>query len=310
MSLFMKTIYFWFILLPFTKALSQNETVVPAFDFLKQFSNCRDFTISKNQDELYFTLQNSTEEISRIVCSKKIKNKWTTPELVSFSSDHRDIEPFLSIDGLRLYFSSNRPLDDTSNKSKDYDIWYVERNDVKDKWSQPINIGTPINTAKDEFYPSVALNGNLYFTSENDKSLGKDDIFVSRWENNAFTNPENLGDGVNTLGYEFNAFIASDESFLIFTGYKREDGLGSGDLYISYKNKLGVWEKATSLGDKINSFAMDYCPFYDSSTQTFYFTSKRNRVINKSFFNLEMFLKEINQYENGFSRIYKCNLKL
>ena len=110
MSLFMKTIYFWFILLPFTKALSQNETAVAAFDFLKQFSNCRDFTISKNQDELYFTIQNTTEEISRIVCSKKIKNKWTTPELVSFSSEHRDIEPFLSADGLRLYFSSNRPL--------------------------------------------------------------------------------------------------------------------------------------------------------------------------------------------------------
>ena len=306
----MKSIYFCFILLSFISGLSQNQTVVPAFDFLIQFNNCRDFTLSKDQDEMYLTLQNSTEEISRIVCSKKIKNKWTTPELVSFSSDHRDIEPFLSTDGLRLYFSSNRPLENTSNESKDYDIWYVERKDVKDKWSQPINIGSPVNTTNDEFYPSVALNGNLYFTSENNKSIGKDDIFVSRWENNAFTNPENLGDGVNTSGYEFNAFIASDESFLLFTGYKREDGLGSGDLYISYKNKLGVWEKATSLGAKINSSAMDYCPFYDSATQTLYFTSKRNKVTNQSFLNLETFLKEINQYENGFSRIYKSNVKL
>lgn len=306
----MKSIYFWFVLLTFANGLSQNQTVVPAFDFLIQFSNCRDFTLSKNQDEMYFTLQNSTEEISRIVCSKKIKNKWTTPELVSFSSEHRDIEPFLSADGLRLYFSSNRPLENTSNQSKDYDIWYVERKNTKEKWSHPINIGTPVNTAKDEFYPSVALNGNLYFTSENDKSLGKDDIFVCRWENNAFANPENLGPSINTAGYEFNAFIAPDESFLIFTGYKREDGLGSGDLYISYKNKLGVWEKATSLGSKINSSAMDYCPFYDFSTQTLYFTSKRNKATNQPFLNLETFLKEINQYENGSSRIYKCNLKL
>ncbi len=306
----MKSIYFWFVLLTFANGLSQNQTVVPAFDFLIQFSNCRDFTLSKNQDEMYFTLQNSTEEISRIVCSKKIKNKWTTPELVSFSSEHRDIEPFLSADGLRLYFSSNRPLENTSNQSKDYDIWYVERKNSKEKWSHPINIGTPVNTAKDEFYSSVALNGNLYFTSENDKSLGKDDIFVCRWENNAFANPENLGPSINTAGYEFNAFIAPDESFLIFTGYKREDGLGSGDLYISYKNKLGVWEKATSLGSKINSSAMDYCPFYDFSTQTLYFTSKRNKATNQPFLNLETFLKEINQYENGSSRIYKCNLKL
>ncbi|VXB51713.1 conserved hypothetical protein [Flavobacterium sp. 9AF] len=306
----MKTIYFWFVLLTFANGISQNETVVPAFDFLIQFTNCRDFTLSKNQDEIYFTIQNTTEEISRIAYSKKIKNKWTTPELVSFSSDHRDIEPFLSADGLRLYFSSNRPLEDTSNQSKDYDIWYVERKDAKEKWSHPINIGIPVNSAKDEFYPSVALNGNLYFTSENDKSLGKDDIFVCYWKNNSFTNPENLGTAINTSGYEFNAFIASDESFLLFTGYKRDDGLGSGDLYISYKDTNGNWQLASSLGNIINSKAMDYCPYYDRDTHTLYFTSKRNHVTNRHFETIVEFEKEINQYENGYSRIYKINIKL
>lgn len=294
----------------YSKSYAQNPTCVPAFDFLIQFNNCRDFALSSNNDEVYFTLQNANEEVSRIAYSKKRKGQWTKPQLVSFTSNHRDIEPFLAHNDLRLYFASNRPLQDSLSKSKDYDIWYVERKSVKESWSKPINLGFPINSTKDEFYPSVALNGNLYFTSENENSLGKDDIFVCRYENNTYTQPENLGAAINSTGYEFNAFIAPDESFILFTAYKREEGSGSGDLYISYKDKQGNWQTATNLGTKINSSAMDYCPFYDTRSSTLYFTSKRSLVTNKPFKSIDEFEQEINQYENGFSRIYKCNLKL
>ena len=246
----------------------QKENYLPAFDFLKQYTNCRDIAISKDNEEIYFTLQSPNEEVSRILYSKKIKNKWSKPQLVSFTSNHRDIEPFLTSDDLRLYFSSNRPLNDSIIKSKDYDIWYVERKSRNASWSKPINLGLPINTEKDEFYPSIAKNGNLYFTSENEKSLGKDDIFVSYWTNNSYSEPKNLGEAINSEGYEFNAFIAPNEDFLLFTGYNRKDGLGSGDLYISYRNKEGNWEKASNLGAKINSSAMDYCPFYEEKSKT------------------------------------------
>ncbi|NHN26246.1 hypothetical protein FIA58_011210 [Flavobacterium jejuense] len=294
----------------FSILVAQKENIEPAFDFLAQYSNCRDLAISKNQDEVYFTLQSSNEEVSRILYTKKVKNKWTKPQLAIFSSNHRDIEPFLSHDDLRLYFASNRPLSDTVTKSKDYDIWYVERKTITENWSKPINLGMPINTDKDEFYPSVALNGNIYYTSENENSFGKDDIFVSHWKNDKYTKPENLGTAINSNGYEFNAFIAPDESFLMFTAYNRKDGLGSGDLYISYKSKDGNWEIAKNLGNQINSTAMDYCPFYDTNTGILYFTSRRNLVTNKPFKTTDEFEKEINQYKNGFSRIYKTNLKL
>jgi len=32
-------------------------------------------------------------------------------------------------------------------------------------WSKAENLGTAINTEADEFYPSIARNGNLYFTA-------------------------------------------------------------------------------------------------------------------------------------------------
>lgn len=303
----MKSILLMFIIISLN-SFSQ-EKPIPVFDFLTNYQNVRDIAISKNQDEVYFTIQSPDEQVSKIAFVIKRENKWSNPELVSFTSNHRDIEPFLSDDGLRLYFASNRPLHDSISKSKDYDIWYVERKNQKSKWSKPINLGLPVNSEYDEFYPSVATNGNLYFTSENPKSIGKDDIYVSYWKNNQYSEPENLSKNINSIGYEFNAFVSPDEKFILFTGYGRTDGFGSGDLYISYKNKEGNWETAKNLGDSTNSKAMDYCPFYDSKNKILYFTSKRNSVTNSNFKNITDFEKEITQYENGFSRIYKLQIE-
>ena len=290
---------------------SQEQTKpVPAFDFLKKYINTRDLALSQNQDEVYFTIQNTNEEVSVIAFSKKENKKWTEPKLINFTGKFRDIEPFLSSDGLKLYFSSNRPLHDSISKPKDYDIWYVERTNLKSDWSTPKNLGSPVNTSNNQFYPSLAKNGNLYFTSDGSKSLGKDDIFFSKWENNTYSEPTTLGLNINSAGYEFNAFVSPDEKILIFTGYNRTEGFGSGDLFISYKDINGNWEKAKNMGSEVNSTLMDYCPFYDTKTETLYFTSKRNSVSNLGFKTMEDLEKEINKYENGLSRIYKLNIKL
>lgn len=288
----------------------EQEKPMPAIDILKKYQNVRDFTISKNQDEIYFTIQNPSEERAVIAVIKKKKKRWSEPEMTSFSGNYRNIEPFLTQDGLRLYFASNRPINDTITKVKDYDIWYVERKDLKSKWSKPINVGTPVNSTNNEFYPCVTLNGNLYFTSDAIKTLGKDDILVCKWDGKQYTEPENLGMNINSTGYEFNAFVSPSEDFIIYTCYGRPDGLGSGDLYISYKNNKGNWDTAKNLGETINSKQMDYCPFYDTTTQTLYFTSKRMIVIDTTFTNLKEFETEISSYENGFSRIYKYQIKL
>lgn len=300
---------FLFVIFSIVSFSQDSKNPILAFDFLKEFQNVRDITISKNQDEVFFTIQSLNEEVSKISFTKKKNNTWSKPELVSFSSGFRDLEPFLSHDGLRLYFASNRPLDEKEIKSKDYDIWYVERKSLTSNWSKPINIGFPINTEKDEFYPSVTKNGNIYFTSENEKSLGKDDIFVSKFINGEFSKPQNLGTNINTEGYEFNAYVSPDEKFIIFTGYNRKDGKGSGDLYISYYEN-GNWTLAKNLSEEINSKQMDYCPFYDENSNTLYFTSKRNFILDKKFSSIEEFQKEISKVENGFSRIYKVNIKL
>ena len=106
--------------------------------------------ISPAGDELFYTLQYARGLISVILYSEKINGKWTTPEVASFSGVYNDLEPAFSPDGSKLYFVSNRPLQQDGNK-KDYDIWYVIKE--KGKWQQPSNADAAINSEKDEFYP-------------------------------------------------------------------------------------------------------------------------------------------------------------
>lgn len=292
--------------------LTETKTEVPegvqpfAEHIFSKYSNVRDFTITADETEAYFTLQSPARELSVIMKIKKENDVWQQPEITSFSGKYTDLEPFLSPDNLKLYFVSNRPVSKDSTNTKDMDIWYVERAAKTDVWSKPKNIGAPINTEADEFYPSVASNGNLYFTTIKKELKSQDDIFMSRWENNTYSEPVILGEGVNTIGAEYNAFVAPDESYLIFGGWRRPDGLGSGDMYISrYIN--GKWTNAENLGDKINSKDMEFCPFVNDGT--LYFTSRRSNVSSKEdgFTNTEELLTEINKYDNGSSRIYKTH---
>jgi hypothetical protein len=295
-----------------TMAVAQNNTEMPKpflEECIKNLPNVRDVAINGN--EVYFTLQSKEEEFSAIVMCKKDKNKFSMPLVASFSGRYNDLEPFITADGLALYFASNRPVNTNETAPKDYDIWYVTRKTVDEPWSDPMNLGVPVNTKYNEFYPSLGLSKNIYYTSDRPDSKGLDDIFLATYINGAYTDPVSLSDSINTGGYEFNAFVAPDESYLIYTGYNRKEGFGSGDLYISIKDKAGNWGDAKNLGSIINSDKMDYCPFVDTKTHTLYFTSKRNEVTNRftKTQTLDELLTEFNKYQNGTSRLYMVSIK-
>lgn len=236
--------------------------------------NVRDITITSDNTEIFYTIVAPKNKFSVIMTTKEQNHKWSTPEIASFSGQYSDLEPALSPDGNKLFFASNRP-DSIGGNPKDYDIWMVERKN--DGWSEPINLGDSINTEGNEFFPSVALSGNLYYTANYEDSKGREDIYMSEYKNEKYGKPQSLSDAVNTSLYEFNAFVSADESTLVFTSYGRKDDAGGGDLYISKKNN-GNWSEAINLGNKINSAYLDYSPFLSEDGKILYFTSERTEI--------------------------------
>lgn len=304
-------IAFLIVLFFASSSLAQSVSKIEfAIDQLHKFQNVRDFCISRNNDEIYFTVQSPFQELSQILTMKKSKGKWSKPQLMPFSTRFSDLEPFLSPDQTKLFFASNRPLSDTAKSEKDFDIWYVERKSIKEDWSKPIRLESPVNTENNEFYPSIAANNNLYYTSDAQGGMGKDDIYFSEFLNGNYQKPQLLDSNINSSGYEFNAFVSQKEDFIIFTKYNSEGGFGSGDLFISTKDANNQWTISKNLGGIINTKWMEYCPFYDETNEVLYFTSKRNSIQPKKFKNAEVFHQYLIESENGLSKVYKVKLDL
>lgn len=234
--------------------------------------NERDFALSPDGKEVFFTISTPKSTFQTIVYSKQIKKgEWTAPEVASFAGEYSDLEPAFSADGQTLYFASNRPVN--GNEKKDFDIWKVVREG--DQWGQPIHLGATINTEADEFYPSVTRTGNLYFTAAYKGGPGREDIYLSTFKNNEYQKPVPLDTAVNSRFYEFNAFVDPDEQYILFTSYGRKDDSGGGDLYLSRKGPDGRWQAAQNL-TMLNSKQLDYCPAVAHGA--LFFTSERHQL--------------------------------
>ncbi len=235
--------------------------------------NIRDCAISPEGNEIYFTHQKPDFSYSVIYQLVKVHGAWAKPKKMSFFKKSLDMEPAFSPDGLRLYFVTDHQQE---SAEKNFDIWYLERKNRTEEWSAPIHPAASFNSDANEFYPSICSNGDLYFTSDREGTKGKDDIFCAPFKNGIYETAFPLSDSINTSETEYNAFISPDGLFLIFGAYKRADGYGSGDLYVSFKKEDETWSLAQNLGAKVNSTRMDYCPFVDLKNKILYFTSKRS----------------------------------
>lgn len=271
--------------------------------FSDGFGN-RDFTISPDGDEIFFTLQYFRFTSSTILRVHKVNGQWSKPEVAPFSGTYRDLEASFSPDGKTIYFSSDRPINE-KDTTDDFDIWKVVKLD-NGNWNEPEHLGFTANGSKDEFYPSVSKNGNLYFTVEADFGQGKEDIVMCHYNNGAYESPVSLPKTVNSEGYEFNAFVAPDERFIIFTSYGRENDLGGGDLYISVKDENNNWQPAKHLPAPVNSQALDYCPYVSPEGKLFFFTSSRMNAVfrNKTKKTYSELKNLINSAGNGLDDIY------
>ena len=183
------------------------------------------------------------------------------------------MDAFLSPDESKLYYISNQPLDG-QGKVKDPDLWFSNR--TASGWGLPNNAGSLLNSALSEYYVSFTSEGTLYFTTNRAAAKGQEidfDIHAAAYIDGKYQTPVRLGASVNSTGYDGDVFVAPDESYLIFSS-DRPDGLGNGDLYVSFKKKDGAWSNAKNMGANINSDSQDYCPFVTRDGRFLFYSSK------------------------------------
>ncbi|HTL58907.1 MAG TPA: hypothetical protein VL361_24685 [Candidatus Limnocylindrales bacterium] len=149
-------------------------------------------------------------------------------------------------------------------------------------WSEPVNLGTVINTAYNDQHPALSKDGlSLYISSNRPGGYGADDLWVSHRANvsDAWEPPQNLGAVINTGAVEFSPAFARDGHWLFFHS-DRPGGYGGVDIWASHRVDIHddfAWEPPINLGPGVNSPYDDAGPtlFEDEETgiTTLYFTS-------------------------------------
>jgi hypothetical protein len=110
-----------------------------------------------------------------------------------------------------------------------FDIWKVEKlAGSGGRWSEPVNLGSPVNTDGNEIFPSVAADGTLYFQYYEQRG-GESDFYTSELVDGEYQQPVRLEYGISTEHYESHPAVAPDESWLIFQS-NRPGGYGGVDF--------------------------------------------------------------------------------
>lgn len=253
-------------------------------------------------DTVYFLKCKPDLTACAICVSYKKKNNWSPPSIVPFSGKYLDVDPFVTKDGAALYFVSDRPVSSNDSLNASWDIWKTELKNGR--WQDPVHLDAPVNSAANEYYPTVSDKGTLVFGSSRKGGKGGADIYRAELVNGRYTHIENLGDSINTPENEYEAFIAPDEQYLIFMA-THPNGLDNADFYISYKINTG-WTKARKLDAPLNSPATEWAPKVTRDGRYFYFGSTRSRgaPVPGQPQDFRGFQHRIHQPGNGLGDIY------
>jgi Tol biopolymer transport system component len=192
---------------------------------------------------------------------------WSTPVNLGpiVNSTAADFDPFISKDGLSLYFAAGRTrLPNFGGR----DLWVAHRASIADPWGPPQNLGPTINTAAHESNPTLSVDGHrLYFTSNRVVGgFGDFDIYVSRRRDKGddfgWEPPVNLGSAVNsTFSEEGAVALFEDETtgstVMYFASNRRS--AADFDIYKSILLPDGTFGPATFVSE-LSSASDDFDP--------------------------------------------------
>lgn len=186
---------------------------------------------------------------------------------------YRDTRPHISVDGLSLYFSSDR-----AGGLGGLDIWVATRATIDDAWRTPVNLGPPVNSSYHEVEPCASADGlELYFHSLRPAGCGDADIWVATraTPNDRWASPVNLGPPVNSPYAEWDPCISADGLSLYFSSTRRSHPVA--DLCVATRPSTDAqWGEPLNLGPVVNSSAIDGDPSIWADGLVLLFTSNRD----------------------------------
>lgn len=143
----------------------------------------------------------------------------------------------------------------------------------------PVNLGPSVNTADDEYWPSISADEQTLVITrlvKNEELPGKvqEDFYISHWQDDGWEVMKAAGNPLNTNDNEGAQTLSGDGRYMVFTACNRKDGLGRCDLYFSVKEGEN-WSIPRNIGIPVNTQYRETQPSISSDGRTLFFSSDR-----------------------------------
>ena len=197
------------------------------------------FTVGPDDQTLYFTTLKSPDktthmfgEQANIWAVKLEMDGWTEPVMFGRSiNTERYYENYPSVtnDGT-VYYMSRR--EEGAGRT---DVWRSENLDGV--YGEAENLSDIVNTDGSDIDPFVAPDESyLIVCQDKEGGSGRFDLYVYfQGEDNSWTEAINLGEGVNSSGFEARPYVTPDGRYLFFTSDREESEGGEGIYWVDAK---------------------------------------------------------------------------
>ena len=158
-------------------------------------------------------------------------------------------------------------------------------------WTKPEVTKIPKLKYDGDFYDFYITHDEqvLIISIKGEDTKGKEDLYVAKSIDGKWSEPINLGDVINTTGFEMSPFLTEDKKYLYYSTDGREDGFGDADVYVTERldDTWTNWSTPKNLGNIVNSDKMD-CYFTMSDNGDYYFASNREGTQGLDLFNVTL----------------------
>lgn len=175
--------------------------------------------ISSDLSKLLFTRwDNDEKEESAIYLSRFLNDQLLQPMKLNNNVNvegYKSAYPYLTADGTKLFFSSNRP----GGKGM-MDIWYCTLDEFGNA-GPAVNVSI-LNTIEDEVSPYLnEATQTIYFSSDGQIGFGGLDVYKAYASDSSFIAPRNLGPEINSSRDESSFIISEDEKTGFFSSDRK-----------------------------------------------------------------------------------------